>query len=64
MSVNSDSNGAEPFTHFATKIWELVPNNIKPLDSLSEFKNAVKLWKPVCCPCRIFRIYIPQIDFV
>ena len=29
------------------KLRELVPTNIKALDSLSKFKNAIKLWKLV-----------------
>ena len=46
-SVNSVYNGTELLSHLAPKIWELVLNDIKALEPLSEFKNSIKLWKPI-----------------
>ena len=62
--INSVYKGTESLSHLASKKWELVLYVIKPFDSLSKFKNAIKLWKPVRYPCRICQTYIPQIDFV
>ena len=46
------------------KIWELVPNNIKYSNSLSEFKKLIKSWKPEACPCRLCQTYIAQVGFI
>ena len=52
-------NGTESLSHLVPKRWELVPNGTIALDSLSEFKNAIELWKPVRCVWRICRIAKP-----
>ena len=35
------------------KIWDLVPNNLKVIDSLEFFKQAIKKWKSENCPCQL-----------
>ena len=34
------------------KIWVLVSNEMKQLESLGKFRHAIKQWKPTSCPCR------------
>ena len=56
--------GSEKLSHLAPKIWELVPEDIKKLESVPSFKNAIKKWKPANCPCHLCRTYIFQVGFV
>ena len=56
--------GSEMLSHLAPKIWELVPEQIKKLESVASFKNAIKKWKLANCPCRLCRTYIFQVGFV
>ena len=56
--------GSETLSHLAPKIWELVPEEIKKLESVASFKNAIKTWKSANCPCRLCRTYIFQFGFV
>ena len=56
--------GSETLSHLAPKILELVPEEIKKLESVASFKNAIKIWKPTNCPCRLCRTYIFQVGFV
>ena len=62
--VRSVFKGTESLSYIAPKIWELVPEKIKKAESLSNFKTLIKQWKPIKCPCRICRPYIPQVGFV
>ena len=55
---------SETLSHLAPKIWELVPEEIKKLEFVASFKNAIKKWKPTNCPCRLCRTYIFQVGFV
>ena len=41
--VNSVYNGTESISHLASKIWELVPSDIKTLAPLPEFKKYDKI---------------------
>ena len=46
------------------KICELIPNDMKALESLWEFKRAIKLWKSTSCPCRLCKRYFYRIGFL
>ena len=63
-SIKSDNFGSEKLSYLAPKIWELVPVEIKNVDSAVSFKRAIKKWKPINCPCRLCRTYVFQVGFV
>ena len=56
--------GSETLSNVALKMWELVPEEIKKLESVASIKNAIKKWKPENCPCRLCGTYIFQVGFV
>ena len=56
--------GTDSLAYLVPKIWELVRNEMKNLESLTAFKTAIKKWKTTNCPCRLCKNYIPQVDFV
>ena len=51
--VHSVFNGTESRKCLGPKIWAMVPNEMKPLESLGKFRNAIKEWKPTSFPCRL-----------
>ena len=50
--VHSVFSGTENVKFLRPKIWALVPNKMKQLESLGKFRNAIKQWKPRSYPCR------------
>ena len=62
--VHSVFSGTESFKFLGPKIRELVPNEMKQLETLGKFKNAIKLWKPTSCPCRLYKRDIHMIRFL
>ena len=56
--------GSETLSHLTPKIRKLVPEEIKKLESVTSFKNAIQKWKPTNCPSRLCRNYILQVGFV
>ena len=62
--VRTVLHDTESLSHLGTKVWELVPSDMKNLLSLTTFKKAIKQWKPHACPCRLCRTYIYQVGFV
>ena len=56
--------GTDSLAYLAPRIWELVPNEMKSLESLTAFKTPIKKWKTTNCPCRLCKNYIPQVGFV
>ena len=49
--------------YLAPKIWDLVPDEIKP-NSLTKCKHFIKSWSPSECPCRLCITYIAQVGLV
>ena len=43
---------------------EYSTQNIRESNSLNEFKNLIKFWKPDTCPCRLCKSYIAQVGFI
>ena len=50
--VHSVFSGTENLKFLGPKIWALVSNEMKHLESLGKFRHAIKQWKPTSCPCR------------
>ena len=51
--VHSVFGGTESLKFLGPKTWALVTNEMKQLESLGKFRNAIKHWKPTSCPCRL-----------
>ena len=62
--VNSVYNGTETVSYRAQKSWNIIPDHIKTLPTVIEFKKKIKDWKPNNCDCRLCKTYIQDIGFV
>ena len=56
--------GIETPSYFGPKLWKLVPNEYKTIESLEDFKEKIKDWVPENCPCRLCKTYIRQVGFI
>ena len=46
--------------YLGPKLWSLVPNEYKTIESLQDFKAKIKTW----VPCRLCKTYIHQVGFI
>ena len=56
-------NGSEALMHLGPRLWRILPNECKELDSLNEFKTKIKKWIPENCPCRLCKRYVKHVGF-
>ena len=64
-NVNSVYKGEHSVRNFGPIVWDhMVPNEIKALATLEEFKTKIKSWQPENCPCRLCKTYVHQVGFV
>ena len=61
--VRTVLHSTEPLSQMGPKIWEIVPNDMKDLSTLTAFKKVIKQWRPHACPCRLCRTCIYQVGF-
>ena len=45
--------GLNSIPYKANQLWNLVPENLNSSPSLTQFKNEIKLWKCISCPCNV-----------
>ena len=63
-NVNSVYHDSESIPNLGPRIWNLVPDRLKELNSISSFKNEIKRWHPEICPCRLCKTYIARVGFL
>ena len=56
--------GKETVSNLGAKIWPLLPEELKNASSLQIFKNKLKEWKPISCPCRLCKTYVQHVGFI
>ena len=62
--VRTESCGKGALRYLAPLIWNIIPSEIKNLSSLNEFKKQIRQWRPLACPCRLCKNYIPHVGFI
>ena len=60
--VRSVYHGTESISYLGPKIWDILPDSYKGINTLGAFKSKIKLWKPSNCPCRFCRVYIDNVE--
>ena len=63
-NIKTTHYGTQSVKFIGSKIWAMVPQNIKNCKSLQEFKTLIKVWKPIVCPCRMCKRYVVNISFI
>ena len=56
--VNATYFGLHSLRYFSSKIWNVIPNEIKSSLSLVEFKIKIRQWEPSGCYCKLCRSHI------
>ena len=62
--IHTTRYGLETPSFIGPKLWKLVPQELKSLETLEEFKVKIKNWVPENCPCRLCKKYIQHVGFV
>ena len=60
--IRSVFNGEESISYLGPKIWDIVPPELKALETVNAFKIEIKKWKPEC-PCRLCKPFIQNVGF-
>ena len=64
-NVNSVYKGDQSLRSFGPIVWNnMLPSKFKTCESLSEFKDSIKSWKPDNCHCKLCKTYIQGLGYV
>ena len=63
-NVDSVLKGEQSLRSFGPKVWNsMLPDNLKTCESLAEFKNRIKSWTPINCPCKLCKTYVAGVGY-
>ena len=63
-NINTVYKGENSLRYFAPVIWDLVPLENKKSVSLQIFISKIRRWRPLLCPCRLCRNFVPNLGFI
>ena len=57
--------GSESLSYYlGPRLWNILSDEYKKLQSVKDFKTKIRLWVPDNCPCQLCKIYIQHIAFI
>ena len=63
-SVNSVLKGKKKLRYFGSVIWNSLPIEIREGHSIFSFVSKIKQWKPISCPCTIWKSYRGRVGYI
>ena len=63
-NVRSLFHGSESISCLGSKIWGIVPSELKELTSVSAFKKSIEDYRPKNRPCRLCKKYGSTVGFI
>ena len=59
-----ENYGLQTLRSLGPKVWDMLPIDLKNNPSLAVFKTKIKKWTPHNCPCRLCKIFVPQLGYL
>ena len=55
--------GSESLSYLGPRLWNILPDEYKKIQSGKDFKTKIRSWVPENCSCRLCKIYIQHVGF-
>ena len=56
--------GLKTLNYRSPKLWAILPENLRQINSLIQFKESVTKWVCIDCPYRLGKLYLPNTGFL
>ena len=56
--------GLETLKYRPPQLWSILPENLKQINSPVQLKESIRKWDCIDCPCRLCKLYLPNIGFL
>ena len=56
--------GLEMLNYKSPQLWSILPENLRQINSLVQFKESGGKWDCIECSCRLCKLYSPNIGFL
>ena len=62
-TIRTVYHGSESISFLGPKIWNILLDRLKNVNSIEAFKMKIKKWKPENCPFRLCEVYVQNVGF-
>ena len=62
-SVNSSKYGLNSIRFFASKVWQIVPMEMKSSKGLEDFKNKIRRWESGECNSKLCKDFVSNLGY-
>ena len=56
--------GLETLNYRSPQLCSILPENLRQINSLAQIEESVRKWDCIDCPCRLCKLYLPNIGFL
>ena len=56
--------GLESFTYRSPQLWMALPEDLREIKVLNQFKKNIKTWTFYDCPCRLCKVFVPNLVYI
>ena len=63
-NIETKNYGERSLSYFGSKVWRLLPIEIREADNLETFKKNIKGWKLEKCPCYLCKDFLEGVGLV
>ena len=56
--------GPDTLNYRSPQLWLILPESVRQMNSLAQFKECVRKWNCIDCPSRLCKLYLPNIGFL
>ena len=62
--VNTSRFGLNFLKYFTSKIWNMIPAEIRSSENVEFFTHKMKTWDPIRCDCNLCNNYVNDIGYI
>ena len=63
-NASTSQYGLNSMRCFASKVWQMIPMEIKNSVSIESFKEKIRKWEPSSCNCKLCQPYINNLGYL
>ena len=62
--INTSQYGLSSIRFYGSKVWNMIPSELRDISNLEIFKKKIRQWEPIGCNCKLCQTYINNLGYV
>ena len=62
--IKTSQYGMNSIRFFGSKVWNMIPSEIREINNFEMFKKLIRQWEPIGCNCKLCQTYIDNVGYI